>query len=380
MNMLFGPTELLIIQGSPFCNIDCNYCYLPNRSTKSRIAINTIETAIKRLIADDLINQKISVVWHAGEPLTIPIDFYIETFNRIKQIVPLNIEVYHSIQTNATLINQEWCDLIINENISIGVSIDGPKDINDLNRLTRSGKSTYEQVLKGIDLLKKNSIPFHIISVISKQSLKRGKDIFDFFVEIGANRICLNIEEIEGVHHNSSLEINEETDIIFKEFYQTIYDLQNNPSNNLEVREITNAKNKILNIPLNYFELNDFGQQLRPFGIITIDTFGNFSTFSPELIGQKNDEYKDFILGNVYECSFKESISNAVFSKMYTDIMNGINSCKQSCEYFSFCGGGAPSNKLFENGTFNSTETLYCKYHIQTPLEITLKNIEKLLL
>ena len=114
MNMLFGPTELLIIQGSPFCNIDCNYCYLPNRSTKSRIAINTIETAIKRLIADDLINQKISVVSHAGEPLTIPIDFYIETFNRIKQIVPLNIEVYHSIQTNATLINQEFFYLIIN--------------------------------------------------------------------------------------------------------------------------------------------------------------------------------------------------------------------------------------------------------------------------
>jgi uncharacterized protein len=378
--MLLGPTELLIIQGSPFCNIDCSYCYLPNRSAKSRISVHTVETALKRLIDDDLIDQKISIVWHAGEPLAVPIDFYVEVFKSIKQILPSSIEVRHSMQTNATLINQAWCDFIIKEHIAIGVSIDGPKDINDLNRKTRSGKSTYEQVLKGIGLLKENLIPFHVISVISKQSLKHGKDIFEFFAALGASRLCLNIEEVEGANHTSSLQLNEETAILFKEFYQTIYDLQDKLSNTLEVREITNAKNKLVNIPLDYFESNNFGQQLRPFGIITIDTFGNFSTFSPELIGQKSEEYNDFILGNVHDCSFRESTDNPAFKKLYTDIFKGVALCKQSCPYFSFCGGGAPSNKLFENGTFNSTETLYCNYNIQIPLEITLKNIEKLLL
>ena len=66
--MNVGPVELLIIQGSPFCNIDCRYCYLPDRLNKARVSAKTIQRAIKNLINDDLLGRKISIVWHAGEP------------------------------------------------------------------------------------------------------------------------------------------------------------------------------------------------------------------------------------------------------------------------------------------------------------------------
>ena len=71
-----GLVELLIIQGTPFCNIDCGYCYLPNRSDKSKISIETIEKTMERLFESDLVRSDFSIVWHCGEPLVLPITFY----------------------------------------------------------------------------------------------------------------------------------------------------------------------------------------------------------------------------------------------------------------------------------------------------------------
>ena len=98
----------------------------------------------------------------------------------------------------------------------------------------------------------------------------------------------------------------------------------------------------------------------QPMRILTIDTSGNFSTFSPELIGMKDEKYQDFNFGNIYKDSFTSIKNNEKFNIVFNEITKGIKKCYESCEYFNLCGGGAPSNKLYENGTFNSTETNKC--------------------
>ena len=69
MKEKLGPVELVVIQGSPFCNINCKYCYLPNRLNKDKISKETVFKIVERLIQDDLLGRKVSFVWHAGEPL-----------------------------------------------------------------------------------------------------------------------------------------------------------------------------------------------------------------------------------------------------------------------------------------------------------------------
>jgi len=104
---------------------------------------------------------------------------------------------------------------------------------------------------------------------------------------------------------------------------------------------------------------------------------GDFSSFSPELIGQESEEFNNFILGNVHKSSFSEAFESAVFKKLYGEIQKGIDKCANTCPYFSFCGGGAPANKYYENGTFDSTETMLCKYSIQIPLEVVTSRLEQ---
>ncbi|MBK8505708.1 MAG: GRRM system radical SAM/SPASM domain protein [Saprospiraceae bacterium] len=365
--------------GIAFCNINCKYCYLPDRLNKKRISQETVMKTIDHLINDELLGKEISFVWHAGEPLAVPLHFYEELFDIIKQKIPSTTQVNHHIQTNATLLNDAWCQFILKHQIRVGVSVDGPQKINDINRLTRSGKSTFDKVMQGIDCLTRHNIRFHAIAVIGKDALDFADEIYDFFKNLGVTKVGLNIEEIEGIHTVSTLAVDESSMFVIRNFYQRLYDTQLDDDKPLHIRELDDAKRKILQIPIDYFSNHGITQQNNPYQIISVDIDGNFTTYSPELLGQKNEEYKDFVLGNVHTTSFLQATEGDLYKKMKSEIHSGIRNCEKNCAYFSFCGGGAPANKYYENGAFSSTETIQCIYSIQTPLEIVAGRLEKVL-
>lgn len=92
-----------------------------------------------------------------------------------------------------------------------------------------------------------------------------------------------------------------------------------------------------------------------------MDHAGNIATFSPELLGLKNAGYGDFILGNINRDALVDLEKSASLLHMRADIEAGVARCRETCEYFSICGGGEPVNKLAENGSFISTETAFCR-------------------
>src|SRR5690606_21655621 len=145
--------DLLVIQPTPLCNIDCSYCYLPARNNSKKISGTTLEILIQRILEEGLVNNHLSIVWHAGEPLTVGVDYFGKLIELIHAKTP-GITVRHSIQTNGTLINQQWCDIIKAYDIRIGISVDGPQELNDLHRVSRSGKSTFDKTMGGVALLR----------------------------------------------------------------------------------------------------------------------------------------------------------------------------------------------------------------------------------
>ena len=79
----FGSVKLVVIQPTPFCNLDCDYCYLPNRRSKEKLSLDLIEPIFKNLFNSQFIEREFTVVWHAGEPLAMPISFYESAFEKI---------------------------------------------------------------------------------------------------------------------------------------------------------------------------------------------------------------------------------------------------------------------------------------------------------
>ena len=365
--------DLLVIQPTPFCNINCRYCYLPDRNSKGVVARQTLHNLFTQVFASGWVGECLSVVWHAGEPMVLPIEFYREAFRMIDRLKPAELAVAHSFQTNGTLIDAAWCAFFADERVGVGVSIDGPKHFHDRHRLTRSGRGTFDRTIAGIRLLRRREVPFHVISVLSPASLDAPREMFDFYVEEGIERVCFNVEESEGAHVSRSFgEIGVEA--AYYRFLSEFWRLSAGaPGKITFIREIEHAIRQVIRPADAPFH----NQLVEPFAITSMDWAGNMSTFSPELLGLKNFDYEDFLLGNINRDLLVDLPRRPNFTRMLADIQAGVEMCREGCEYFSVCGGGEPVNKLAENGRFASTQTTYCRLTKMRATDLVLDALER---
>ena len=369
-------TRLLILQPTPFCNIACDYCYLPQRDSKARMSLATVRAAARRLRDDGLLGAQLTVVWHAGEPLAMPVAFYAEAFAVIAAEIGAHCEVSHAIQTNATLIDDAWCALFKAHGVRIGVSVDGPAALHDRHRRTRAGKGTFEAVLRGMARLRAHGIAFHAIAVVTAATFAHADAFVDFFEQQGVHDLGCNFDEAEGAHLRSSLAGQEAAHAAFVEH---LLERSIASEGRLRVREIATALQLMkASLPMWTWRGEAFpdNAQVLPFALVTVAHNGDFTTFSPELLGQPNAAFGDFILGNVERESYLAATRSPRFARLWQAIMQGTRACAQTCRHFGFCGGGAPANKLYENGDLASTETLYCRTMVKRPFDAVLRRLE----
>ena len=366
--------ELLVVQPTPFCNIDCRYCYLPDRTNKAVVAPETLKNLFSQVFSSGWCGDGFSVVWHAGEPLVLPISFYRETFAMIDALKPAGLRMHHSFQTNGTLIDDDWCKFIAAAGVKVGVSVDGPRQFHDRNRVTRSGRGTFDRTLAGIKRLQQHGVAFHVISVLTAESLAAPAEMFDFYLSEGIDQVCFNVEESEGDHRSTSFA---QTGIenAYYQFLGEFWRLSaQHPGKIQFIREIDDAQRNIFRPQGVTFS----NQLVTPFAITSMDWTGNIATFSPELLGLKNAEYDNFVLGNINRDRLVDLAERPLLARMKKDIDAGVALCEQRCEYFSICGGGEPVNKLFENGSFASAETTYCRMTKMRATDLVLDRLEHL--
>jgi uncharacterized protein len=366
--------KLLVLQPTPFCNIDCDYCYLANRlSTKKMLPAQAVEI-VDRLVSAGVVGPDLSMVWHAGEPLVLQPSYYHEIFAALAaRQYPFTIR--HSFQTNGMLINDEWCEFFQRWSVNVGVSVDGPASIHDAHRKDRSGKGTHAKVMEGIRTLQRNSVPFHAIAVVTAESLLHPEAVIDFFLETAIDRVGFNIEELEGANKSSSVAGDKVSNV--RRFFEVMAEGEERSQGKLTIREFENARGAIKGSHVQECPSPDLrNEQTLPYAILTVAWDGAMTAFSPELIDASSKDYGDFILGNILRDPISDIFNSPKFKVISNAIEEGCKRCAETCQYFSVCGGGAPSNKYFENGSFESTETVYCRSVIQIPIDIMLAQAE----
>nr|WP_254682944.1 MULTISPECIES: cyclophane-forming radical SAM/SPASM peptide maturase GrrM/OscB [Phaeobacter] len=356
-----------MIQSTPFCNLNCTYCYLPSRHIRGEMKLDVVEKVFGNIFKSNRVEGQLTIVWHAGEPLVLSPDYYDRAFEMIRSAAPKGLEIIHSFQTNATIVNDRIVDLIKKWDVKVGVSIDGPEHIHDRFRKDRSGKGTFSRVVSGIRYLKECGLDLSAICVLSDYSLDYADEIFDFFVSEGIDRVAFNVEEIEGENTASTLNTCRAYDRHWR-FMSRFWNRSIKEGKISVLRELEEAVLGVIR-PQGTVVHNSL---VEPFSILNIDIMGNASSYSPEFLGFKHEKYGDFCFGNLAEADFSTLLESEVYKALTKDVQDGVTACKDSCQYFSVCGGGAPANKLWENGTVNSTETMFCNLTKKLPTDLAI--------
>jgi uncharacterized protein len=321
-----------------------------------------------RLIDEKLLTDTLNVNWHAGEPLVLPPAFYDHSFRCFEEHNSIGVNIKHFFQTNGTLITPEFCELISKYDVKIGISIDGPQFINDRQRFYRDGRGSFQKIMQGVQLLREHEIDFSVISVLTDYSLDFPDQLYDFYKDLRPTSIGFNIEEIEGCHQETSVgeELIHKLYAFLSRFYRHVL------ADEMPIvqREYTRALKSIL------YGTEEFKNGLvTPLSTISIAANGDFTVFSPELLTFQDQKYGSYVFGNVKENSFHSIYENDKFMEIFSEIRMGVDKCRANCEYFTICGGGSPSNKLHENGSFNSTETKYCLFNTKIPADLVLADL-----
>lgn len=187
------PLYVMVKSVGSVCNLSCDYCYYLEKSKLYNEAKNHVmsEDLLEKFI-DEYINSQtmpqVLFTWHGGEPLMRPISFYKKAIELQKKYAR-GRTIDNSIQTNGTLLTDEWCRFFKENNFLVGVSIDGPQEFHDEYRKNRQGQPSFAKVMKGIELLKKHGVEYNAMAVVNDFNADYPLDFYHFFKEIDCHYI-----------------------------------------------------------------------------------------------------------------------------------------------------------------------------------------------
>lgn len=188
-NPFAKPLYVMLKPAGAHCNLACKYCYYLEKN-------KLYPTAQRHLMSDEMLEQftreyieaqtmnQVLFTWHGGEPLLRSIDFYRKAIS-LQQKYAGGRRIDNVIQTNGTLLTDEWCEFFAQNHWLVGISIDGPQPDHDHYRLTAAGKPSWKKVMQGIKLLKKHGVEWNAMAVVNAYNANHPLEFYRFFKENG---------------------------------------------------------------------------------------------------------------------------------------------------------------------------------------------------
>lgn len=334
------------------CNLACDYCYYLEKANLYKENRNHVmnDVLLEKFIKEYIESQTMSQVlftWHGGETLMRPLSFYKKALELQKKYAG-GRTIENAIQTNGTLLTDEWCAFFKENNWLVGVSIDGPQEFHDEFRKNKHGRPSFNKVMQGISLLKKHGVEWNGMAVVNDFNADYPLDFYNFFKEIGCQYIQFTpiVERI--THHNdgrhlASLSDNKEVELAdftvtpeqWGSFLCTIFDEW--------------VKEDVGKIFIQMFDstlANWVGEQPGVCTLAKVCGHAGVMEFNGDVYSCDHFVFPEYKLGNIYENSLVEMM----YSKRQQDFGNSKytslpNQCK-NCDYLFACNGECPKNRF----------------------------------
>lgn len=188
------PFNLLIKPTGAACNLDCSYCFFLSKealwnASAQRMSKDTLEQSIRAFL-DAQPDGDVVLGWQGGEPTMRGLGFFAEAVAFAESIARPRQRLMHSIQTNATLLDDEWGEFLAEKKFLVGVSIDGPRELHDRYRVNKAGRGTYDQVIRGWRVLEKHGVERNVLCTVNSSNADHPLEVYRHFRDdLGANYI-----------------------------------------------------------------------------------------------------------------------------------------------------------------------------------------------
>ncbi len=179
--------------GSRFCNFGCGYCYYLGKADEltaspPRMSDEMLETYIVQHLEAHP-GQRVGFSWHGGEPTLLGLDFFRRVVSLQKRHLAPGRRATNGLQTNAALLDDEWCRFLAAESFSVGVSLDGPARLHDLVRRTKAGEPSHHLTIRGWELLGRHGVTREILCVVGAHNVEHSLEVYRFLKDIGAGHV-----------------------------------------------------------------------------------------------------------------------------------------------------------------------------------------------
>ena len=330
------------------CNLGCSYCFFLDKELlyegdRFRMSDEMLDTYIKSLIDMHRV-PNVNIAWQGGEPTLMGLDFYRKSIEIAEKYRKPGMSFLHTMQTNGTLLNDEWCEFFAENDFLIGISIDGPRELHDAYRVTKSGEGTFDKVMRGLRLLQKHQVEYNVLTTVNHVNGSYPLEVYRFLRDDAGTDWMQFIPVVERVDEQgnpadlrgsyaSSRSVGAEQ---FGDFLITVFDeWVRNDVGSVFVQTIEAAAR-------NWADMDSSGM------CVFNETCGLGMALEHNGDLYSCDHFVDpeFLLGNVADTSIDNLVSGAQQYEFGQDKLAGLPQYCLDCDVRFACHGECPKNRF----------------------------------
>lgn len=346
----------LVLKVASRCNLNCTYCYMYNLGdmtykNQPKIMSDDIVDAILIKTKNHCINHGLKdfvFIFHGGEPLLCGIDFFQKFIDKAHDVLLPEVLPYFTLQTNAVLIDNEWVNFFNENNVTVCCSLDGYKEVNDKNRVYHNGKGSFDDILKGINILKEDDVIKDQLNVLSVLNLDADpKLLLDFFSE---NNLDFDLLLLDANYDTLPYKKTSFTDTRYADWLCEVFDLWYANYSHLHIRFFVNIMLTILG---KNSSTDGYGKGINE--ILVIETDGSIEAVDVlKICGDGFTKNGLNILKNEIDEAFT---SDLIISYVYAN--EKLPKKCTECSLGDICGGGYLPHRYNSKNHFDNP-SIYC--------------------
>ncbi|MBW1902530.1 MAG: anaerobic sulfatase maturase [Deltaproteobacteria bacterium] len=363
------------------CNLDCKYCYFLKKEaiyprSDFRMSEEILETYTRQYIETQRVPE-VTFAWQGGEPTLTGLEFYQRAVAFQKKYRKPGMRIHNALQTNGTILDDEWCRFFKQNNFLIGLSLDGPSEIHNAYRVDKGGKPTFDKVMVGLALLIKHQVAFNILTTVHAANVDHPLEVYRFLRDEVETQFIQFIPIVERKNQSG-----------FQEGYQ------------VTTRSVTGKKyGRFLTAVFNEWVRKDVGQVfVQIFDVALGVWYGQPATLCVfgEICGtalaleHNGDLYScdhfvepDHLLGNIHGRDLLEMVGHQKHIRFGFDKRDTLPRYCQKCDVRFICNGGCPKNRIRRTPNGEEGLNFLCDgykaffTHIDEPMKLMVKLLHK---